>query len=91
MLPWVSRELYDAKCEELRRSEEERRGLLDRLLASKGVDPLTAVTALAEVLPAAGTKEVEELVDPVSGQLTIGKVVAFAEAEAKAGRVKVGR
>lgn len=64
--PWVSRETYQRVVDDLKRSETERKELLDRLLVQSGVAPLQQ---LAEALPAPGTAEAEAMVDPRTGEL----------------------
>ena len=88
--PWVSRELYDAKCEELRRSEEERKALLDRLLAQAGVSPVTPLETLAAALPPPASPEAEALVDPQTGIVSIASLRAAATKAAALGKVRVG-
>lgn len=84
-LPWVSRELYERAVEDLRRSEDERKELLDRLLSASGVAPLQA---LAEILPDPKSAEAEEMVDKTRGSLSIAAIRQMAQDAAfkRAGR-----
>lgn len=87
-LPWVSRELYERTLEDLRRSELERRELLDRLI---GAPPGDVVTP--EALIAAMTKtatEDPEVFSPatMSPETPSGlRKMAQHEANRRAGRV----
>lgn len=74
--PFVSRALYERALEDLRRSEEERKSLLDRLLAVSEVAPLQA---LAEILPDPKSSEAENLIDKTTGALTISGLRQMAQ------------
>jgi len=84
-LPWVSRELYERAVEDLRKSEAERKELLDRLLSASGVAPLQV---LAEMLPDPKSAEAEEMVDKTTGSLSIAAIRQMAQDAAfkRAGR-----
>lgn len=85
-LPWVSRELYERVKEDLRKSEDERKALLDRLLGNSGIAPLQA---LSEILPEPTSKEAEHMVDKTTGALTISGIRKMAQdaANRRAGRL----
>lgn len=84
--PWVSRELYERVQEDLRRSQDERKELLDLLLQQSGVVPLKA---LAEALQDPASPEAESMVDKTTGALTIAGLRQMAQdaANRKAGRM----
>lgn len=74
--PFVSRELYERVQEDLRKSEDERKALLDRLLGNSGIAPLQA---LADILPDPASKEAEDLVDKTTGALTPSSLRRMAQ------------
>ncbi len=74
--PWVSRELYDRVCADLKESREERLRLLDRIIGKE--EPL-ALSAIAAALPDPGTPEAESMVNPATGQLKIEDVRRIAQ------------
>ena len=83
--PWVSRELYERVSDDLRRSEDERKRLLDLLLGQADTTPLQA---LSGILPDPTSREAEDLLDPVTGELSGAQIRKMAQAAAnkRAGR-----
>lgn len=91
-LPWVSREFHETVTndlrEQLRKSELERKELLDRVLGAPTFD--SVAEGLAEALPRPGTREAEEVVDSITGALTPSGLRRMAETAAfkAAGRLR---
>lgn len=85
-LPWVSRELYERVKEDLRKSEDERKALLDRLLGNSGISPLQD---LAEILPDPASKDAQDLVNTATGELSGAAIRRMAQdaANRRAGRL----
>ncbi len=84
--PFVSRELYERVLLELEECKQERKALTERLLTQG--NGLSAVEALAEVLPNPASPEAESLVDKTTGALTISGLRQMAQDAAykRAGR-----
>ena len=82
-LPWVSRELYNVVCGQLKEAESERKQLLDRLIGMP--DP---VEAIASALPSPDSKDAADLLDATTGELTGAKIRQAAQRAAfeRAGR-----